>query len=109
MTERALHKAVIDYLRVALPSTCRAFTNANDGARGQPGLTRGIPDISIIREGGSIAFIELKTAKGRLSDHQTNFLDWCAERAVPAAVCRSVEDVRDQCQEWGIPLKGVRL
>lgn len=102
MTEKQLHKAVCDYLSVVLPSTVRFYTVPNDGARGQPGLTRGVPDLAFVRQGGSCAFIELKTDKGRLSEHQAAWLDWCAENGVDAAVCRSLDDVRACLEAWQI-------
>ena len=106
--EAALQRAVMQYLRLMLPKSVRAFAVPNAGALGQPGLTAGIPDICLVRAGGLVAFIELKAGKGRLSPAQAEFLDWCAEQGIPACVCRSVDDVRDLLSTWGIVTREAR-
>lgn len=108
--ESALQKSVMAYLEAVLPLYVRAFSVPN-GMRlsatqariaKAEGLRAGVPDICIVHQGGSVAFIELKTAKGRLSPAQTEWLDWCAWQRVPAAVCRSIDDVRSTLSAWGI-------
>ena len=56
------------------------------------GSTRGVSDIIGIYKGRPLA-IEVKTAKGKLSEHQERFLTrWKNEGGI-AIVARSVEDV----------------
>ncbi|PHP66535.1 hypothetical protein CSC94_12650 [Zhengella mangrovi] len=113
--EGLLQQAVVEFLDLALPAGFRAFHIPNEGKRSKiagaiarkEGLRAGVPDLCIVRHGGWCAFIELKHGQKKPTEEQVEFLDWCAEHAIPAAVCRSVEGVRDQCREWGIPLKGV--
>jgi hypothetical protein len=101
-SESTLQSAVISYLKAVLPRTVRAFAVPNARAFGQPGLTKGIPDICIVRHGGLVAFIELKFGKGKLTSEQAEFLDWCASMGIPAAVCRSLDDVKVRLAAWAI-------
>ena len=107
MTEKALHRDVIKYLNAVLPRTVRAFTVPNDGARGQPGLSRGVPDICLLKQGGHAAFIELKFGKGRLTADQVHWLDWMVANGFEAAVCRSIDDVRALLKAWNVETREV--
>jgi VRR-NUC domain len=108
--ESALQVAVIAYLRAVLPLSARAFAVPNglhtsklQAARAvKEGLTAGIPDVCIVRNDGLCAFIELKAGKNKVTPEQFEFLDWCVSHNVPAAVCRSIDDVRSALVVWGI-------
>lgn len=116
MTERDLHRAVADYLSVALqPPTW--WTTIGHGAflgearlkRGaqmkRAGLKAGVPDILIVHEGRAY-WIELKARKGRLSEAQEATVDALAAAGC-AGVClaRNIADVAHALAAWGIPTR----
>lgn len=111
--ESMLQVSVIAYLRTVLPKTVRAYSSqsgmvtskASAGRAKAEGMTAGVPDITFVRQGGHIAYIELKADKGRLSPAQVEWLDWCAEMQIPAAICRSLDDVKAMLFAWGIPTR----
>lgn len=112
MTERDIHIAVARLLDTVLepPAIWSTFPAGGGGkARGGQfkamGLKPGWPDIIILHPTG-VFWIELKTAKGRLSPEQKEAHDLihCARGHV--AVCRSVDDVMTQLQMWLLPLRG---
>lgn len=82
MTEEQIQKGVVVYLNT-IESVTRGFTfthpNAtNIGARIGAKLKRlgqkaGVPDLVLFFDGGTTAFIELKTIKGRLHKSQQDF------------------------------------
>jgi len=86
MTERELQKQILAYLKLALPG---CWYRNNLGALGQ---RRGIPDLEVMYHGRPY-FIEIKTLKGRLSEHQKRELAWLREKDVPVCVARTLEDV----------------
>ena len=53
---------------------------------------RGVSDIIGITRGGKAVFIEVKSAKGRLSSHQADFLETAEYWGALCGVARSVED-----------------
>lgn len=113
MSESTLQASIMQFLDAALPIDIRAFhfhnnpRSAIDGAKlKRMGLKSGLADIGLIRAGGWIALIEVKTAKGRLSPSQIELRDWCGANSVPYAVCRSIGDVEAFCLDLNITLKG---
>lgn len=68
------------------------------------GVKAGIPDIVIIDQNGITRYIELKTDKGRLSEAQLDFKMMCQEsqRMVSWALCRSLDEVIETLEEWGV-------
>lgn len=58
------------------------------------GLINGVPDFVFISKNKTL-FIELKTEKGRLSEYQLYFRDWCVDEQIEYYVARSVEEVTD--------------
>ena len=112
--ESRIQTAIMQFLDAALPASYRAFAIPNGGNRSavtgailkREGVKPGIPDIAVVRGGGAIAFLEVKTAKGRLSPSQAEFKDWCGENAVPYAVVRGLGDVQTFLMDMGVPMKG---
>ena len=98
ISEKTIETSIIGYLR---HSGVLCFKVENGGVfdqkRGAFRFNRGtrylgIPDILGIFKGQPLA-IEVKSAKGRLSEHQASFLqDWANHGGI-ALVARSVEDV----------------
>jgi hypothetical protein len=113
MTEHTVQSAIMRFLDLALPGSYRAFAIPNGGRRDRitgamlkrEGVKAGVPDIAIVRDGGSVAFIEVKTKTGRLSNSQAEFRDWCGLNAVPFGVVRNVSDVESFLIDLNVPLK----
>lgn len=112
MTESQIQSAIMDFLRYALPKTYRAFhvnntpRSAIHGAKlKRMGLAAGIPDITIVRDGGSVCFLEVKGPRGSLSPVQKEFRDWCGDNRVPWGVVRNVSEVEAFLTDLNVPLK----
>lgn len=54
---------------------------------------RGLPDITIITDGGFAVFLEVKKPKGTQSEHQKEFQRRCKEKGCEYHVVKSLEDV----------------
>lgn len=112
--ESKIQSAIMRFLDDALPASYRAFAIPNGGNRSavtgailkREGVKAGVPDICIVRSGGSVAFLEVKTEKGRLSNSQAEFRDWCGESGVPFAVVRGIDEVETTLRGWDVPLRG---
>ncbi len=112
--ESGIQTAIIQFLDAALPPSCRAFAVPNGGNRDKitgailkrEGVKAGVPDIVIVRNGGAVAFLEVKTASGRLSNSQVEWRDWCGVNSVPHAVVRNVNDVEAFLRDLNVPLRG---
>ena len=115
MTEDAIHRGILRYLRSVLPSGWIVMHVPNGGSRNPIegakmkalGVVAGWPDISIYGPLGCF-FMEVKSAKGRLSNCQHMILDKLKDAGFPVAVVRSLDDVRDFIAEHGLPSREVR-
>lgn len=107
--EDALQRAIIKYLRLALPRAL-VFHIPNGGARSKTeaailkglGVLPGIPDVAIIPAGGIARFIEVKAPKGRVSEAQSTLHAQMASLGIPYAVVRSMDDVEGALTAWGL-------
>lgn len=104
-TEKELQGMVVDYWRGAgLPGTrVAAIPNAN--AFGQPGLTKGLPDLmcwggSLLE--GKTLYIELKTPRGEISPAQTTIHEELRAAGAPIIVCKTFDEAHDVLVGWGI-------
>jgi hypothetical protein len=101
--EGLIQAACIDHWKLlhAPGSLVAAIPNAN--AHGQPGLTRGLPDLLVIspRLGRLTGFIELKTDDGVLSDDQIAIGAIMAARGIPYAVTFGRDEPIRMLEEWG--------
>lgn len=112
MTEEALHVAVVDFLRRALPPDAVLHHSPNEGMHKpqyrarqlRKGMRPGWPDL-VVLHAGSLLCIELKTAKGRLSIVQQRCHDDIEKAGGFVAVARSLEDVEAFLTTCGIPLR----
>lgn len=111
--EDALQIAVAAFLRHALrDDECLWFAVPNGGKRSKieaarlvkGGVRAGVPDLAFILPGGRTGFIELKAAKGRMSEMQTAFADSASRIGAHWGLCRSVDDVEEALRDWGVPL-----
>ena len=111
--ELQIQKQAMRFLDAALPSYIRAIHIPNGGRRDArtgamlkaAGVKAGVPDIALIKQGGAVAFIEIKTDKGRPSPAQEEWFDWFDQNSIPYAVCRSLGDVQTALMDWNIQLK----
>ena len=96
--EAAIQAAVLEHwLTLGLPGTLVAAI-PNAFAHGQPGLTRGLPDLMVLSPtlGDRAGFLELKTDKGKPSAEQLAIGDLMKARGVPYAICYG----RDEPIRW---------
>ena len=114
MSEAAIHKAILQYLRLALPRAI-IHHSANEGVRGGKsgmfdgigkramGQVKGFPDLIVLPYAhiGPL-FFEVKTAKGRLTESQTAMVERLSALGYRVAVVRSVQDVVDRLTEWAV-------
>lgn len=55
-----------------------------------------------------VGFIEMKSAKGVLTEAQKDFMTHLNLLGIPHAVCRSAAEVLDQLEAWGVPMRRFR-
>lgn len=113
--EDAIQSAVVTYLRAVLVN-CQVFAVPNGGGRSKieaailkgTGTMAGVPDLIISRPLGHVAYIEIKADKGRLSEPQAAFRDWCEANGTPWGLVRSIDDARAFLDANRIPFREVR-
>lgn len=112
--ELATHRAVAEYLQAVLPPSVFWTTfPAGGGGRVRGamlksiGLAPGVPDVLLAHD-GRVFWIELKAAKGRISEAQGACHARLWEAGCPVAVAKSVEDVRLALWQWHIPTREVQ-
>ena len=99
--EDHIHAGILQYVRLYHPD-CLAFHPANGGLRNKReaaklkwlGVLAGIPDIVILRPTGRVALMEVKAAKGVLTENQIAIRDHCERFEIPWACVRSIDDAR---------------
>jgi hypothetical protein len=119
-TEHQIHASILKYLRAVLPHGWLVMHVPNGGSRNPIegarmkalGVVAGWPDISIYggghNSGGQAFFMEVKSAKGRLSNCQHQIIDRLKDMGFPVAVVRSIDDAQRLVAEWGLPSRQVR-
>lgn len=107
--EQDLQMAVARFLKLALPDLVWFAipnggyrTKAEAGIMKATGTRKGVPDLAFILPTGSVGFIELKAAKGRLSPDQIAFRDSLPPGAFWAEA-RSIIEVQDILERWLTP------
>lgn len=108
MKESAVQRQLLDWLAVACPLAI-VFAVPNGERRDKitgaklkaQGVLPGAPDI-IIAHNGIIAFVEVKTPKGRPSPAQIAFQEKCAEQRLPYAIVRGQGDLQVFLEDIGI-------
>ena len=103
-SEDQITAAVVEHHRVfGVPGSLVAGI-PNKRAFGQPGLTKGLPDLLVLSPqlGDKTGFIELKRERGgRLSNAQIEVGELLRERGAPYAVCRGRDEPILQLRAWG--------
>lgn len=115
--------AVADFLRAALPGEIVWWHTPNGGSRAsrevyskrlrkmirispeaarfkKMGVLAGVPDLTFVLPNGQVAFIELKTATGELSDEQIELRGRLTANRCGYEVARSVQDVERILTRW---------
>jgi hypothetical protein len=65
------------------------------------GMIAGAPDLLLLHSNGRTGWLEVKAAKGRLSDAQRAFHALLTRKGHRVAVVRSVDDAEAALREWG--------
>ena len=103
--ESLIQGAVVEHwLLLGLPDTLvAAIPNAN--AHGQPGLTKGLPDLLVLGPSvpGFVGFIELKrTARSIVSNDQLAFKNICWALRIPCELCIGRDEPISVLERWGV-------
>ena len=110
--EDPIHAAIAGYLRIALPRGAMFWATINEGKRtGQEqgriraaGIKPGVPDLFVLHAGRLIG-LEVKSAKGKASDKQTDFADELRAAGACWHIVRSIDDAYAALKNEGVPLK----
>lgn len=100
--ESAVQAATLQHwLTLGLPNTLVAAI-PNAYAHGQPGLTRGLPDLLVITPVLPVGFIELKRDEdSAVSDAQRGFGALCARLNIPYVICVGRDEPITLLEGWG--------
>lgn len=106
--EYGLHTFVVDALRLYAAPGVIYFHPANEGPRSpryaaklkRMGVLAGVADLVIVVE-GKACFLELKSAKGKLSPAQKAFRQASASASAPYAIASTPEQACNVLLEWG--------
>ena len=74
----------------------------NARAHGQPGLTKGLPDLLVIGGSVGIGLIELKTKSGRLKPEQQAIADLCEKHMLHHKVAYGLDPALRILRDWQI-------
>jgi hypothetical protein len=82
------------YIWFHIPNQIGSYKPIHGLKQGWMGRHPGVPDFCFVGEEDSF-FIEFKTSKGKLSEEQKIFQEWCDVDKVPYYVCRSFEEGKE--------------
>lgn len=88
---------------VAIPNAAKRTQWAAHRAK-QEGLATGFPDVMLLAPGGKIGFLEFKSAKGRLSDNQREWIERLDVRGFPVRVVRSIDEAIQFLRDHDFPM-----
>ena len=103
-SEDQITAAVVDHWRTFGVTGSLVASIPNKRAFGQPGLTKGLPDLLVLSPtlGALTGFIELKKWGGRMSDAQLDMRELImTARGAPYAVCKGRDEPIEQLRTWG--------
>lgn len=112
--ESAVQRAIVAYLRTALPNAVIHHARGEINKRGRDiarelaqakslGAVKGFPDLVVILPAHlGVVFFEVKPEGGYASDAQKAMHGKLAELGYRVAVVRSIDDVRERLAGWGI-------
>jgi hypothetical protein len=90
---------------VAVPNAAKRSQWAAQRAK-REGLATGFPDMMALAPGAKAAFIEFKSAKGRLSESQSEWIERLQGMGFPCGVFRDADDAVEFLREQGFPFVG---
>jgi hypothetical protein len=107
--EARIQASIFDWAGIAAPDVL-IFAIPNGGLRSKgeaarlkwTGVVAGIPDLAVVAPGGRLFFIEVKAPGNSLSESQKAMVDRLTALRVPFALARSIDDVRDAFNLWGL-------
>ena len=92
-----------DYARLLHHSPNGGHRNVMEAAKfKQMGVRAGYPDLTLLvpRKGFHALFIEMKTQKGKQSEHQREYQKELEEQGYKYIICRSVEEFIKQVDDY---------
>lgn len=109
-SEHKIQVALLDYLQIAGRRELYWFAIPNQSNRHihnaakmkAEGVRSGAPDLVFMLPEGRVAWLEMKTAIGRLSDTQKAFRDRALALGHFWALARSVDDAIPHLTKWGV-------
>lgn len=115
-SEHKLQVALMDYLAFAGRKDLHWFAIPNQSNRHianaakmkAEGVRAGTPDICFVLDAGRVAWLEMKTATGRLSASQEWFRDMAIRLGHHWALARSVDEAIGFLREWNVLKPGDR-
>lgn len=90
---------------VAIPNAAKRSQWAAMQAK-REGMAAGFPDILCFWKGPGIAAIEFKTAKGKVSDNQAEWIARLTAMGIPVAVSRDADHAVEFLRAAGAPFIG---
>ena len=102
MRESAIQAAVCAHWRVFGTAHTLVAAIPNAAAKGQAGLTRGLPDLIVIGGRVRIGFLELKVETGRLSLDQKLFRNLCAFVGIEFVTAYGRDEPIEVLERWGV-------
>jgi len=70
------------------------------------GVLAGVADLVLVGGFGQAYFVEVKTSTGRQSAAQSKFEQCCRDIGAPYAVVRSLDEFRDELEQWELTKEG---
>jgi len=115
--EDEIQKAIVSYMHLAAAPGVFIAAIPNGGLRSHLeakimkglGVRAGVADLFIVGPGARVYFVEVKAPKGRLSEHQIAFQDWCLKHQVPHAVVCSLDEAIEFFRRHGLVSGRVRI
>jgi hypothetical protein len=90
---------------IAIPNAAKRTQWAAQRAK-REGLATGFPDMLCFWKGPGVAAIEFKSAKGTLSDNQSEWIERLNDLGIPATVSRDADHAVEFLRSCGAPFIG---
>ena len=112
--EADIQREIVRYIEILAPAVlvfaipnAASRTRTGRASNAVAGLKKGVFDLGLILPGqvGAVAFIEVKTTRGKLSAEQQHFQDVLIRNRVRHCVARTIDDVREALKIWGVPTR----